>query len=373
MSHSKRNTSLAFFTSYERDQLKSTWGAQRTRLTRDSFLPFGSCKLCLLPSRDPVACAHGDVFCRECAVSNLLAQRKEIKRLEKEAEKRAAEGAEDAVRAAAEEERRAVEDFERVQMGLEKKGVKGEIVAREGGKLVVEREELEGPKKGAKRKFEFDEDEVLRLAREDRNKARKALKDEKNEALARTQLPSFWVPSQTPTTDTHNASTQAKKLSPICPGSTEDDTHAYSLKTLTPILFSEDKQQKSSAASDEPIRSCPSCRKALTNALKAVLAIPCGHVLCKPCVAKFMTPHARADAHDPDAEFGVVRCYVCETALGDTREGDTREDGKGKEGKKKKKDKEALKPGLVEIRSEGTGFAGGGKNVVEKKGVAFQC
>src|SRR5579862_2189082 len=88
----KRNTSLAFFTSHERSLLKTTWGSQATRLTRDSFLPFSSCRLCLLPSRSPVACAaNGHIFCRECAMNNLLAQRKEIKRLEKESEKQRVE------------------------------------------------------------------------------------------------------------------------------------------------------------------------------------------------------------------------------------------------------------------------------------------
>jgi nitric oxide synthase-interacting protein len=78
-----------------------------------------------------------------------------------------------------------------------------------------------------------------------------------------------------------------------------------------------------------------------------------------------MTP----DPHNPGAEHSVLRCYVCEADL-------TGEEGKvkGKErGKKSKKDKDAVKPGLVELKSEGTGFAGGGGNVVKKEGVAFQC
>src|SRR3954471_8764457 len=79
------------FTSFERNALKDRWGSQATRLTRDSFLPFGSCQLCLLPSVDPVCCPSGDIFCRECAVTNLLAQRKEMKRLEKMAERQKVE------------------------------------------------------------------------------------------------------------------------------------------------------------------------------------------------------------------------------------------------------------------------------------------
>jgi nitric oxide synthase-interacting protein len=122
MSHSKRNTSLAFFTSYERSLLRNSWGSQSTRLTRDSFLPFASCRLCLLPAREPVACSGGpkaDIFCRECALNDLVAQRKEIKRLEREWEDRETEKDEDKRLAKEEETRRELERFERTAQGLE--------------------------------------------------------------------------------------------------------------------------------------------------------------------------------------------------------------------------------------------------------------
>lgn len=172
----KRNTSLAFFTSHERGLLKSTWGSQSTRLSRDSFLPFASCQLCLQIARDPVACAfNGDIFCRECALSNLLAQRKEIKRLEKEDEKRRIEELEGEMERGEEERERAIVDFERVMMGLEG-GTKKLVAATSGGE---EAELKRNGDKSMKRKFELDEDEMLKNARAERVKARKLLDEEK--------------------------------------------------------------------------------------------------------------------------------------------------------------------------------------------------
>lgn len=176
----KRNTSRAVFTSHERELAKSAWGSNSARLSRDSFLPFASCRLCLLPARDPVSCPHGDIFCRECALSNILTQKKEIKRLEKAREKEEREAEEDRNREEDEAKQRAVQEFEKIQMGLEAKvgGSGKKIIGREEGKIVVE-EDIAGSKKGEKRKFELDEDELLRIAREERTKARKAIDDEK--------------------------------------------------------------------------------------------------------------------------------------------------------------------------------------------------
>lgn len=134
-----------------------------------------------MPAENPVSCSHGDVFCRECALSNILSQKKEIKRLEKMREKEEQEAQDDQAREENEAKERAVQEFEKIQMGLEAKmgGSSGKaIVGRENGKVVVE-EDVVGGKKGEKRKFELDEDELLRIAQEDRNKARKTIDDEK--------------------------------------------------------------------------------------------------------------------------------------------------------------------------------------------------
>lgn len=121
MAHSKRNTSLPHFTSYERSLLRNSWGTQRGTIGRDSFLPFGSCRLCLHPSRAPsVACArNGDLFCRECAINDLLSQRKEISRLEKEKEEARRRIEEDNGREAEEARGREVKEFEMVSMGFD--------------------------------------------------------------------------------------------------------------------------------------------------------------------------------------------------------------------------------------------------------------
>ncbi|KAL8774310.1 MAG: hypothetical protein Q9209_001061 [Squamulea sp. 1 TL-2023] len=373
MDERKRNTSLAFFTAHERSLLKTTWGSQSTRLSRDSFLPFASCALCLQPSRDPVACAsHGDIFCRECIVSNLLAQRKEIKRLEQEDERRRLQIEENERGRAEEEKERSVREFEATMMGLDGSA---QTKRNHNTNATKENDGTNTGDRGVKRKFELDEEQILQNAQDERAKARKAIDDEKS---SKATLPSFWVPALTPSTSTSTQkdNTTPPKLQPICPGSSPTSTHPLSLKTLITINFSTSDPKSHNADSNTTTETtkmqCPACTKTLTNALKALLTIPCGHVLCKPCGLKFMTPKP-PDPHSATQNAdGRVQCYVCETDLSE------KESRKGKKEKNKsgsggREEKGLPRRGLVELRSEGTGFAGGGKNIAKREGVAFQC
>lgn len=106
------------------------------------------------------------------------------------------------------------------------------------------------------------------------------------------------------------------------------------------------------------------------------MTIPCGHVICKSCVYAFMMPPSKPNEHDTDPQLHKMRCYVCETDLSDNNSGRPQKDDKSTtnmSSKSQKKKKSKLKPGVIEIKTEGTGFAGSGKNVVKKAGVAFQC
>jgi hypothetical protein len=175
--HSKRNTASSFFTTFERTLLKKDYGTLKGRLGAASFRPFDACKLCLARSRDPVVCpSKGDLFCRECIMENLLSQRQEIKRFEKELERKKRDEEEIEVLEDEQVKERAVRDFEEVQMGLSlaKPGAVENVVGRKDGKVVIEE-----VTRGEKRKFELDEEELMRIAREDREKAKKALTEEK--------------------------------------------------------------------------------------------------------------------------------------------------------------------------------------------------
>jgi hypothetical protein len=128
---------------------------------------------------DPVSCLQGDIYCRECALSNILAQKKEIKRLEKTLQQEEREQSEAKARHEAEAQERAIREFELTQAGLDVKASRDSARSRSREEHTPKLEANGDGKRGEKRKFSLDADEVERIAEEERAKARRAIEDEK--------------------------------------------------------------------------------------------------------------------------------------------------------------------------------------------------
>lgn len=128
-----------------------------------------------------VACAtSGDLFCRECAISDLLAQRQEIKRVERErgeARRRIEAGEE---RTAEEARGKEVREFELASMGLDPgnggNNRKRKVEGDELGGVKAREVEVDGKRK---RVFELDEKEMARVSKEEQERLKEELKQEK--------------------------------------------------------------------------------------------------------------------------------------------------------------------------------------------------
>lgn len=369
MSHSKRNTSRPVFTSHERAVAKSNWASSSARLNRDSFLPFGCCGLCLGSARDPVACLGGDIFCRECALANILAQRKAIKRAEKANHYAEKEAAYAKTMEDEEDRQRTIRDFELTQAGLpaDEKPRGAEVVEKdqrqEAGKLaapvvvdklpedVTEHDATVVVHVSSKRKFDLDDDEVLRVMKGDKRKARKAIEEEK---AAKPALPCFWTPSLTPDVQDSKLppASRKEKTVPVCPSSSADDLHPILMQKLITVHFHDEE----GPSSQEKRRICPSCLKMLSNASSPVMTERCGHVLCMNC-AKMLISLAGKSAPVPEVP---PMCFTCEAPIASSSS-------------KRLTSSDQLPTGLVALRSQGTGFSARGSNQVTKCGTVFQC
>ncbi|EJD41566.1 hypothetical protein AURDEDRAFT_90272 [Auricularia subglabra TFB-10046 SS5] len=321
--HSKNNTASSVFSYSEYKRLD--YGTKRQRLGNESMRRFDACSLCLQRAREPVACPGGHLFCKECVYADLLQQRTEIKRSKDVLEVLRKQEAEEreAARVAARE--RVLRDFERGQLNV------GASLKEKAERAAQEKEKdkdsatADGPR-GTKRKFEFDSsavDEQLRLAEE---AALRKIEREQAEAR-KAKLPDFWLPSLMPDAAPDKASTKEKdvKMQTLCRAG--EPAHTLALKHLVPVAFTPDSSNPTEGS------MCPSCKKALSNNGLMFLMKPCAHVVCKTCTESLVRPSKQ--------------CIQCDKALAGPKD-------------------------IIELKREGTGFAGGGLAEARKKGVAFQ-
>src|SRR6266540_2140703 len=95
---------------------------------------YDSCCLCLQRARDPVCCTQGHLYCRECVLENILAQKKEILRQQKLLEAKEKEEEEEEKRKPELAKEALIQEFERQQVRITpittNNNGKGEIKAK---------------------------------------------------------------------------------------------------------------------------------------------------------------------------------------------------------------------------------------------------
>lgn len=315
----KNTTTQANLSYYERLKLKQAGAARR--LGTESFKPLDACNLCLSRATDPVACGAAHIFCRECAISDLIQQKAGIEA--QKSQLRAWEDEDTRKRSDAREAARArvVADFER-GMGLA--GARSASTSASGS---TSKPTSSGstPVGGGVGKFRLDEDAIESATREAEDRATAAIDAEASEAR-RAKIAAFWLPANTPSAPL--GPLKNVKLQTLCHVGGAGHAHPISLKGLLPVVM---RYPPGSREGGKP--ACPSCQKELSNATGAVLLSSrepagedekeangegprkkakkdkkeklapavCGHVVCKTCADTVVKP--------------VGRCCVCEARV----------------------------------------------------------
>ncbi|KAF7330399.1 RING-type domain-containing protein [Mycena venus] len=360
--HSKNNTASSIFSYAEHQKASAEYGTKRQRLGNESMRRFDACSLCLQTARDPVCCKDGHLFCKECAVNDLLSQKKDLKRQKEKAEQIRKEIEAEVERAKAAARERVLQDFERGQLGLASTSSSVPAVPS-----------VESSSAGTKRPFstafEFSPSHVSDLVAQAEEAAARAIAKEQAEA-AKGVLPDFWLPSLTPTfggvaqRDVLAAGGKSGelKMGAMCRGG--GDRHSFALKDLIPVKFTYHSEGKEGAAGSKDGKNpseavCPSCMKKLSNNVIMFLMKPCSHVVCRNCTETLVRPettvsesssNGKSSSKDEESEKKNREeahvCVVCDARL-------------------KKKD-------IIELKREGTGFASGGLAETSRSGISFQ-
>lgn len=249
--HGKNNTASACYTYHERQQDAKSggYGTQRERLGKDSMKPFDACCLTLQPCRNPVITPDGYLYDKEAILEYILHKKAEnLKKLR---------------------------EYERNKRKHQK-----------------ELEELaEAERRSSKEKFEKNQKFVKGKPTEDSSSSTSSVS---NMAAGREkQLPSFWIPSETPDS---SKSTDLKKpdQTVYCPMG----GRPLKAKDLFDVFFTPIDQVASGTSSSSNRTEkymCPVTHDALSNAVPCTFLKTSGSVVTTECVEKII----KKDMMDP--------------------------------------------------------------------------
>lgn len=182
-----RDRNAASFTYHERQQAKQVSGTQSGVFGRESMKDFDACSLCLLRARDPRTCSDGHLYCHECIIANLLAQKNDIKRQSLLLERMRAESEAEMAAARAAARDRVLREFESTQSSLAN--------SSSGKQSGTENNGDDGARvalRGTKRSFQLDEDEIERLTNQATDEALRKTTQEMADAR-KAKLPNYWL------------------------------------------------------------------------------------------------------------------------------------------------------------------------------------
>lgn len=244
--HARNCTAGAVYTYHEKkkDAASSGFGSSSRRLGKDSVKGFDCCSLTLQPCRNPVITKDGYLFDKEAILTYIITKKKEFARKMKEYERQLKEDEEEQAERANAETKKQVDRF----ISTEKN-----IVSSKTANPADEIPSTSG-----------------------------AIS---NVSLGkRKELPSFWVPSQTPSAKVARLEKPDSKI--YCPISNKP----LKMKELIDVKFTEvkDPSDKKSLIAKENRYMCAVTHDILNNSVPCAVLKTTGDVVTMECVEKII-------------------------------------------------------------------------------------
>ncbi|XP_055378853.1 nitric oxide synthase-interacting protein homolog [Condylostylus longicornis] len=245
--HAKNCTAGAVYTYHEkkRDAQESGYGTNSRRIGKDSIKSFDCCSLTLQPCRNPVVTKDGYLFDKEAILQYIITKKNEHSRKLKEYEKlKKQEEAENFQKSVLEEQKR-LEKFINTENNI----------TSNASKI--------GHKIGNSSKSDS-------ISNMDNGRDK--------------ELPSFWIPSQTPTAK----ASKIQKPDPTiyCPVS-QKPLKAKDLIDIKFTLVKDDSDKRSLIVKDNRYM-CPITHDILSNSVPCAVLRPTGDVVTMECVEKII-------------------------------------------------------------------------------------
>ncbi|XP_035918080.1 nitric oxide synthase-interacting protein homolog [Anopheles stephensi] len=244
--HARNCTAGAVYTYHEKkkDAANSGFGTTSRRIGKDSVKSFDCCSLTLQPCRNPVITKDGYLFDKEAILTYIIAKKNEYSRKMKEYEKQVKQDEEEEAAKANAEQQKKLDRF----ISTEKN-----IVSNKAVLPSVEKPSTSGAVS--------------------------------NVSLGkRKELPSFWVPSQTPAAKVSRIEKPDSKI--YCPVSNKP----LKAKDLIEVKFTlvKDPADKKSLIAKENRYMCAVTHDILNNSVPCAVLKPTGDVVTIECIEKII-------------------------------------------------------------------------------------